>query len=267
MEGYLPLKLKRKDLEDVNDDFSDFSLSSPARKIRRLVRFSLFFLKDAELPPIIEEEDVIPFEHSLPQEQGFGSNSPRGLKIEELPPEPSNEERAIVLFKPMNTSPLLQTPSNFTVSVNPHLISGFKNQLLWSSQSNSWRLADDEAVENNKSGSSNGCLAVVPWVPSQFSSAPGAGLPPEIDSPEMMDAQEVEESKMDIEDGNVDQRTANDAGGISVKASGDGSSEWVSCTSSWFVAHASAVRSCAVFIDILCLIEAKDSDTTVAEST
>ncbi|KAL0315963.1 UNVERIFIED_CONTAM: hypothetical protein Sradi_5474500 [Sesamum radiatum] len=215
MEGYLPLKLKRKDLEDVNDDFSDFSLSSPARKIRRL---------DAELPPIIEEEECeIPFEHSLPQEQGFGSNSPRGLKIEELPPEPSNEERAIVLFKPMNTSPLLQTPSNFTVSVNPHLISGFKNQLLWSSQSNSWRLADDEAVENNKSGSSNGCLAVVPWVPSQFSSAPGAGLPPEIDSPEMMDAQEVEESKMDIEDGNVDQRTANDAGGISVS---EGLHQW-----------------------------------------
>ena len=31
------LKMKRKDLDDVNDDFSDFSLSSPARKIRRLV--------------------------------------------------------------------------------------------------------------------------------------------------------------------------------------------------------------------------------------
>jgi hypothetical protein len=34
-------KMKRKDLEldEVSDDFSDFSLSSPARKIRRLVRF------------------------------------------------------------------------------------------------------------------------------------------------------------------------------------------------------------------------------------
>lgn len=34
-------KMKRKDLEldEFSDDFSDFSLSSPARKIRRLVRF------------------------------------------------------------------------------------------------------------------------------------------------------------------------------------------------------------------------------------
>lgn len=38
--GYLQsIKMKRKELEldDVSDDFSDFSLSSPARKIRRLV--------------------------------------------------------------------------------------------------------------------------------------------------------------------------------------------------------------------------------------
>jgi hypothetical protein len=34
-------KMKRKDLEldEFSDEFSDFSLSSPARKIRRLVRF------------------------------------------------------------------------------------------------------------------------------------------------------------------------------------------------------------------------------------
>ena len=34
-------KMKRKDLEldEFSDDFSDFSLSSPARKIRRLVSF------------------------------------------------------------------------------------------------------------------------------------------------------------------------------------------------------------------------------------
>lgn len=37
MAGYLSMKMKRKDLEEVNDEFSDFSLSSPARKIRRLV--------------------------------------------------------------------------------------------------------------------------------------------------------------------------------------------------------------------------------------
>lgn len=32
-----PKMMKRKEIDDVNDDFSDFSLSSPARKIRRLV--------------------------------------------------------------------------------------------------------------------------------------------------------------------------------------------------------------------------------------
>lgn len=40
MEAFLKAmkkKMKRKDLDQVNDDFSDFSLSSPARKIRRLV--------------------------------------------------------------------------------------------------------------------------------------------------------------------------------------------------------------------------------------
>lgn len=40
--GFLPMKLKRKDLDQVNDDFSDFSLSSPARKIRRLVQSLTF---------------------------------------------------------------------------------------------------------------------------------------------------------------------------------------------------------------------------------
>lgn len=43
MAGFLSVKMKRKDLEEVNDDFSEFSLSSPARKIRRLVR-SFFLL-------------------------------------------------------------------------------------------------------------------------------------------------------------------------------------------------------------------------------
>lgn len=41
MAGYncLPMKMKRKEIDRVNNDFSDFSLSSPARKIRRLVLF------------------------------------------------------------------------------------------------------------------------------------------------------------------------------------------------------------------------------------
>lgn len=40
----MKMKMKRKDLDQINDDFSDFSLSSPARKIRRLVHFLFLFL-------------------------------------------------------------------------------------------------------------------------------------------------------------------------------------------------------------------------------
>ncbi|KAE8657966.1 hypothetical protein F3Y22_tig00116976pilonHSYRG00207 [Hibiscus syriacus] len=60
-------KFKRKNIDQVNDDFSDFSLSSPATKIRRL---------DADLPPIIEEDSF-----------------------------PENHERAIVLFYPKFQGP------------------------------------------------------------------------------------------------------------------------------------------------------------------
>ena len=43
-------KMKRKELADVSDEFSDFSLSSPARKIRRLVIFLLSSLNCFDFP-------------------------------------------------------------------------------------------------------------------------------------------------------------------------------------------------------------------------
>ncbi|VVA99099.1 unnamed protein product [Arabis nemorensis] len=94
MAGYdcLPMKMKRKDIDRVNDDFSDFSLSSPARKIRRL---------DLDLPPIMEEE--------------------------EIQSAPVNEERAIVLFKPPQHH---CQPSSGQLFVDRNLISGFKNRFL-----------------------------------------------------------------------------------------------------------------------------------------
>ncbi|KAK6126634.1 hypothetical protein DH2020_039620 [Rehmannia glutinosa] len=160
MDGYFSLKLKRKDLEDVNDDFSDFSLSSPARKIRRL---------DAELPPIIEEEECetpIAFEHTMLHEQSFVNDSSGGIKIEELPNVPSNEEKAIVLFKPLTLlqsavpfqlHSVCQSSSYFGAQKKLfHLSSSYISyvvidQVTWSSQPNSWRPADDEAAENNNS--------------------------------------------------------------------------------------------------------------------
>ncbi|XP_061347580.1 uncharacterized protein LOC133293075 [Gastrolobium bilobum] len=88
MEGHKLLKRKG----NVSDDFFDFSLSSPATKIRRL---------DAALPPIVEEEEPLP-----------------------LPP---NNERALVLFKPPLTS-----PSSFSLTLSSDLISGIKNKFPWS---------------------------------------------------------------------------------------------------------------------------------------
>ncbi|KAL6496419.1 hypothetical protein OROGR_029677 [Orobanche gracilis] len=204
MEDYYPLKLKRKDLEDVNDDFSDFSLCSPARKIRRL---------DAELQPIIEEEECdvpIGFDHCLLQKQSPGSGSTVGIRIEELPAVPINEEKAIVLF---NSNTLCRSPSSFSVSY----------QVSWSNQLNPWELADDGAPEMNNPCSGNGCLAVVPWVPSQLSSEPVAELPSEIDNPEMMDTQEVEEETMDVEDDGAWQRNASESCGMSLN---EGFHQW-----------------------------------------
>ncbi|KAI3443447.1 hypothetical protein Pfo_000112 [Paulownia fortunei] len=219
MEGCFQLKMKRKDLEDVNEDFSDFSLSSPARKIRRL---------DVELPPMIEEEErdvPVTLEQSLRQEQKFGSNESGGLKIEELPSVPDNEERAIVLFKPISTTPLLHSPSNFSVSVNSDLISGLKSQVQWSSQSNSWRLANDEAAtEDRNSSSGNGCQAVVPWVPPRLPSASGADFPSQMDNCEMMDAEELGNASMDVEDSmGIQHRNANAAGGMTIS---EGLHQW-----------------------------------------
>jgi len=59
-------KMKRKDLEldEFSDEFSDFSLSSPARKIRRLVRF--LFL------PFCEEFFFFFFFFCLPVNPNFG---------------------------------------------------------------------------------------------------------------------------------------------------------------------------------------------------
>lgn len=212
METYYSLKMKRKDLEDVYDEFSDFSLSSPARKIRRL---------DAELPPIIEEveepEIPISFEQAATY-PSFGSNAVnRGLVIEELPSVPENEERAIVLFKPMNT-PHVHSPSNFSVKVDPQFINGFKSQFFWENRANAFRPADNEATQQEDSSSAKECLAVVPWVPSQLPSAEQAEILGQPDISDMMDAEDIEGVAMDVEDSsvNAEPRTAVEAGAFSV---------------------------------------------------
>ncbi|KAE8665090.1 Detected protein of unknown function [Hibiscus syriacus] len=152
-------KLKRKDIDQVNDDFSDFSLSSPATKIRRLA---------ADLPPIIEEDYF-----------------------------PENHERAIVLFNP---NPLLLDPNEPSLCSSPFfslhsdLISVFKNQFL--------RATDTKSAETEEIKKENeGCLAVVPWVPSQIPSQESRDVEQEVSVPESMETDEmdVEENCSDRE--------------------------------------------------------------------
>ncbi|XP_057768516.1 uncharacterized protein LOC130988636 [Salvia miltiorrhiza] len=222
MEPNFHPRMKRKDFEDVDDDVSDFIFSSPATKIRRL---------DAELPPmvIVEEEPEVTasaFDQSqrLPEQS---CNESGGLKIEELPNLGENEERAIVLFQPSITTPVVHSPSNFSVSLDPRFISGWKNQVLRSSMANSWRLESDEAVkeDDDMSSSGNGCQAVVPWFPPRFSSADADNSSYPFDDGEMMDAEETGEATMDVEDSaSIQQRSA---GSVAVS---QGLPQWQHCT-------------------------------------
>uniref|UniRef100_A0A1D1YWH8 ATP synthase subunit delta n=1 Tax=Anthurium amnicola TaxID=1678845 RepID=A0A1D1YWH8_9ARAE len=164
MPGHAPARMKRKDLEDVYDDFSEFSLSSPARKIRRL---------DAELPPIMEEEETaapLIFGQPLPKEQLHTRSLQLAAGSDDVEPSlPLNEERAIVLYKPVNM-PLLDfpCPSNVFLNVDPDMIASFKNGAFWQSQPNLVKTREEEAESTAGSGKAavSSCLAVVPWMPS-----------------------------------------------------------------------------------------------------
>lgn len=79
---------------------------------------------------IVEEEPEVAaatFDQSqhMPEQSCKGSG---GLKIEELPNLGENEERAIVLFQPSITTPLVHSPSTFSVSLDPRFISGWKSK-------------------------------------------------------------------------------------------------------------------------------------------
>ncbi|KAL9262550.1 hypothetical protein AKJ16_DCAP12627 [Drosera capensis] len=175
-------KMKRKDhefdLDHVSNDFSDFSLSSPARKIRRL---------DAELPPIIEEEDAdVVLDRALSEEGSF---------VELVKP---NDERAIVLFNPAEFS-LPSSVSGFSIS--PRLITNLKNQALWKNRPRPVIVeldGDDDEEENiDMKEDENSSLAVIPWNPSQELKQQQAPIVEEQDS---MEAEDMELEPMDIEE-------------------------------------------------------------------
>ncbi|KAJ0965568.1 hypothetical protein J5N97_026706 [Dioscorea zingiberensis] len=186
-------RMKRKELEDVSDGFSEFSLSAPSRKIRRL---------DVDLVPIMGEEHVVP---SVPQQQflieQMGGIAPQfDALVEDAPQVPVNEERAIVLYKPID-SPLYLSPSSSNVSftVSSDMYPGLKNQVFWPRNSNpgvSSGLMDCKQVVANDS------LAMVPWVPTPASATPllqSVGSSNSL-SIEPMEAEEVEGASMEVEE-------------------------------------------------------------------
>ncbi|KAI3962942.1 hypothetical protein MKX01_029753 [Papaver californicum] len=193
MDGYLPMKMKRKDLEEVSDEFSDFSLSSPARKIRRL---------DAELSPIMEEP--IGYDQMMPEEEQRVSPIIPVEEVEDdviIVPCLENEERAIVLYKPMN-SPSLNSLSSFEVTVNSDLIASIKDRHgLWSGHRGLLKDLDNEEEWKENAGVKGECLAVVPWVASQFPSALGNDTAiTDLTANDPMEAEvEVDNADMDIE--------------------------------------------------------------------
>ncbi|KAJ0523230.1 hypothetical protein HanRHA438_Chr10g0468851 [Helianthus annuus] len=173
--------MKRKDAGEVNDDFFDFTLSSPALKIRRL---------DAEFAPIIDQQDSL---NSVEFGQSMESSP---IAIDELKSSvPVNEERAIVLFNPKDNTPSLQPRIPFSISTGSDFLSRFKNPVIWSNRVNTLKLLPDETQEHDdyRSGMPNGCLAVVPWVPNSQHSAEFAVR--DAETSDMMDS-----DAMDVED-------------------------------------------------------------------
>ncbi|KAM0943242.1 hypothetical protein DsansV1_C13g0120161 [Dioscorea sansibarensis] len=162
MASYVPGRmktLKRKELDDVSDGFSEFSLLSPSIKMRRL---------DVELPSVMQEEPAVPlvFQQQLLSEQ-IGSAAPEvDAVIEDVPLIPVNEERAIILYKPID-SPLYLSPSSSNVSftVSSDMLPRLKNQAFLCQNSN---LGVSNSLINCKEAA-NDTLAVVPWAPTKTS--------------------------------------------------------------------------------------------------
>ncbi|CAM8970540.1 unnamed protein product [Rhodiola kirilowii] len=161
--------MKRKDFENVYDDFSCFSLAASARKSRRL---------DCELPPIIEEEPdigipVVP-DHRFLLDNSHPGNVlvPTESPISVVPANDASEELAVVLYNPSNaaTQGLVRSPSssNFSFVMNTELLSGWRSHMLHQGNQSRVTITElDEESDEYKSFQSNNSMAVVPWVSSQ----------------------------------------------------------------------------------------------------
>uniref|UniRef100_A0A0D9VC51 Uncharacterized protein n=1 Tax=Leersia perrieri TaxID=77586 RepID=A0A0D9VC51_9ORYZ len=183
---------KRKELEQVVDGLSDFSLSGPAAKSRRL---------DIGLPPIMEEETPGPsmsFGHEMLGEE---INSAVSMHIMEdmvggdMESHPSGEDKALVLYKPVdNTVHIGMGTLNPSIIISPDLIRGLKNQ--------AFNQRNYHGLEDRSPGRSNS-LALVPWTPPQIAtisdwSACKSGSREFIEVP--MESDETGVDSMDVEE-------------------------------------------------------------------
>uniref|UniRef100_A0A0E0JVE3 Uncharacterized protein n=1 Tax=Oryza punctata TaxID=4537 RepID=A0A0E0JVE3_ORYPU len=148
---------KRKELDQVVDGLSDFSLSGPAAKSRRL---------DIGLPPIMEEEmpgPSMPFGHEMLGEEIHNIVS---MPIMEdmvggaMESHPSSEDKALVLYKPVDSTVRIGPGTmNPSIIISPDLIRGLKNQ--------AFNQRNYRGLEDKSPGFSNR-LALVPWTPPQI---------------------------------------------------------------------------------------------------
>ncbi|KAF8685997.1 hypothetical protein HU200_043925 [Digitaria exilis] len=180
---------KRKELDQVVDGLSDFSLSGPAAKSRRL---------DPGLPPIMEEEPPAPSMafQMLGEKINHVVDMPsvevmmEGATSDHVP----SEDMALVLYKPVDSpAPFGAGISSSSFIVSSDLIRGLKNHAF--NQVNCRELADKSPERSNS-------LALVPWKPQlSLRSDRGASEPESEQMLEVpMEADETEVTSMDFEE-------------------------------------------------------------------
>ncbi|OEL36889.1 hypothetical protein BAE44_0002092 [Dichanthelium oligosanthes] len=183
---------KRKELEQVVDGLSDFSLSGPAAKSRRL---------DPGLPPIMEEDPPAPSMafQMLGEKINTGVNMPsvevmmEGAMSHHVPSD--SEDMALVLYKPVdNPLPFGPGISSSSFIVSSDLIRGLKSHAF---NQVSYHELEGESPERSNS------LALVPWKPPQMPiSSDWVASEPERAQifEEPMEADETEITSMDFEE-------------------------------------------------------------------
>lgn len=102
-----------------------------------LLSVSFFLPKDAELPPIMEEGEptsTLVYNHQLPQGNISSSDMQTSGSVvsEAMSGYPlDNEERAIVLYKPVETPLILSPgPDNVSLRVSLDFIDGIRRKFL-----------------------------------------------------------------------------------------------------------------------------------------